>query len=136
MDTERGDALREALRAALAPPYDEVDWDELHRRVMAASAARIPAARARARDWIVAWAPRAIPITAAALAAAIAVVFLGAPAPRAPAAHEAPPPEFWPVAVELFAGLDREAARLIGAGENVADWLAAVFSAGGTEAVP
>jgi len=77
-DGELDPALAAQLeRAAGTPPYDEVDWDALARRIHAAALGRrVAAARQRWWDHAALWTRAAIPLAAAAAIAAIALIAL------------------------------------------------------------
>lgn len=124
--------LKAALRAALAAPFDEVDWERLHARIAVAAEARRAAAAApkRTSEWMVAWSRRGIPAVAAALAAAIAALLVLPIERRAP---DPQPPGFWPVAEELMSNLPEETRSLLLAGEDMESLLRAVMADGREE---
>jgi hypothetical protein len=123
--------LKAALRAALAAPFDEVDWERLHARIVAAEARRAAAATPKhTSEWMVAWARRGIPAVAAALAAAIAALLVLPIERRTP---DPQPPGFWPVAEELMSNLPEETRSLLLAGEDVESLLRAVMADGREE---
>lgn len=71
--------LQEAVREAFAsPPYDAVDWNALHGRIMAAAAPALERKR-RPSGWDVlgGWSRRGVPLVATAAAAAMVLVFGG-----------------------------------------------------------
>jgi hypothetical protein len=64
-------------RAAGRPPYDEVDWDALARRIRAAAlGGRVVAARRRWWEHAALWTRAAIPLAVAAGMAAVALISL------------------------------------------------------------
>lgn len=71
--------LREAVREAFAsPPYDAVDWNALHGRIMAAAAPALEWTR-RPSGWdiLAGWSRRGLPLAASAAAAALVLVLGG-----------------------------------------------------------
>lgn len=113
--------LRAALKAALAAPVEEVDWDGLHGRIMTDAEASVRRRPDRAFARVAAWSSRGIPLAAGALAAAALALWF-APAPGA----STPPPEFWPVAQELISMLPEETRLLLDAGTDVESLLLAM----------
>ena len=88
-----GDMLTRAVRAASPePPFEAVDWDALHGRIMVQAPGILARSTIRRSWWDVAaaWAARGIPIAAAsAAAAALALAFGGIPTPSRLAEYEA-----------------------------------------------
>jgi acyl-CoA synthetase (AMP-forming)/AMP-acid ligase II len=122
--------LKAALRSAVRPTGNDVDWERLHERIMDAAAACRPASPARASDWIAAWSRRSIPAVASVLAAAVAtLLFL----PIERQTRDAQPPGFWPVAEELMSDLPEETRRMLLAGEDMESLLRAVMADGRAE---
>lgn len=115
--------LRVALREVLAPPVGDVDWRELHARIMGDAERRQMESSASALGRVSAWSRGGTPFAAAVLLAASLVLWI-VPAPPRPA--DAAPPGFWPVAEELLAGLPHESRQLLNAGTDVETMLAAV----------
>jgi hypothetical protein len=126
-----GDAeLKAALHAALAAPFDDVDWDHLHARIVADAERRVGAAPRRAYDWVAAWSARATPAAAAALAAAILSLLI-LPIERRSA--EPQPPGFWPVAEVLVSNLPESTRRMLLAADDFESLLQAILADGGEE---
>lgn len=118
--------LRNALRAAVPTPFAEVDWDRLHRGIMADGRAHFAAASGDALGWIEAWSTRGIPLAAGALAAAATIVTLWI-APIVRSAPDAQHPASRPVAEELMSGLPEGSRLLLNARTDVASMLLAVM---------
>ena len=78
IDSELDAALAAQLeRAAGTPPYDEVDWDALARRIhVAALGRRVAVAQRRWWEHAALWTRAAIPLAAGAAIAAIALIAL------------------------------------------------------------
>jgi hypothetical protein len=122
-EPERADEeLKEALKDALAAPFDEVDWEALHGRILADAETRVTRRSEPAVARVAAWSTRGIPMAAAALAAAVVALWI-APAPHG---ETTPPPEFWPVAEALMSTLPEDTRLLLDAGRDVESMLMAM----------
>jgi hypothetical protein len=115
-DLHEDDALKAALRAHTpAPPFDEVDWNELHALITAGAA---PLARRRSATWwrlLAGWSPRGVPVAAAA--AALVVLLLGGvvrPAPPELTAYDG----YRIIEEELADALLEDAVPLFGSGSD------------------
>lgn len=118
--------LKRALRAAVTPPFDAVDWDGLHERIMSEARQKGSRAPRGTYGWVTRWSARGIPLTAGSLAAAATVILLLLPSRMAPVT-EMPSPGAWPTAEEMFSSLPDETRLLLNAGADVESMITALM---------
>ena len=121
---------RRALRAATAPPMDEVDWAGLRHAIISEAERRFEAPRAPVYRTVSHWSSRGIPVAAAALLAACLVLWT---LPATGSSADTAPPGFWPVAEELVRGLPDETRQILDASTDVESMIRAMVASAAEE---